>query len=176
MRTQLLQPADENWDPSGTKKIWRYENKSSHTTIAKYAQYQACSFQESLRVSLFYIHFGKKTIKRILIKYFTVQWSVSDTQKYVFNTCLVTHVPMGLCVCTCVCPGHRLILSCISQEILILFFRWGPWPCRTEYVRWPLSSRDLPVFVFLHWNYKFMTLRTLIYFMTESLSLIVYVW
>ena len=49
VRTQLLQPADENWDPSGTKKIWRYENKSSHTTIAKYAQYQACSFQESLR-------------------------------------------------------------------------------------------------------------------------------
>ncbi|KAL1765273.1 male-specific histocompatibility antigen H-YDb [Sigmodon hispidus] len=47
--TQLLQPADENWDPSGTRKIWRYENKSSHTTIAKYAQYQACSFQESLR-------------------------------------------------------------------------------------------------------------------------------
>ncbi|XP_038956606.1 lysine-specific demethylase 6A isoform X10 [Rattus norvegicus] len=49
VRTQFLQPADENWDPSGTKKIWRYENKSSHTTIAKYAQYQACSFQESLR-------------------------------------------------------------------------------------------------------------------------------
>ncbi|XP_051030958.1 histone demethylase UTY isoform X2 [Phodopus roborovskii] len=49
VRTQLLQPADENWDPTGTKKIWRYENKSSHTTIAKYAQYQACSFQESLK-------------------------------------------------------------------------------------------------------------------------------
>ncbi|XP_060232842.1 histone demethylase UTY-like isoform X2 [Meriones unguiculatus] len=49
VRTQLLQPADENWDPSGTKKIWRYENKSSHTTIAKYAQYQASSFQESLK-------------------------------------------------------------------------------------------------------------------------------
>ncbi|XP_062040716.1 lysine-specific demethylase 6A-like isoform X3 [Lepus europaeus] len=49
VRTQLLQPADENWDPTGTKKIWRCENNRSHTTIAKYAQYQASSFQESLR-------------------------------------------------------------------------------------------------------------------------------
>ncbi|XP_047392049.1 lysine-specific demethylase 6A isoform X2 [Sciurus carolinensis] len=49
VRTQLLQPADENWDPTGTKKIWRYESNRSHTTIAKYAQYQASSFQESLR-------------------------------------------------------------------------------------------------------------------------------
>ncbi|XP_058147759.1 lysine-specific demethylase 6A-like isoform X6 [Dasypus novemcinctus] len=49
VRTQLLQPADENWDPTGTKKIWRCESNRSHTTIAKYAQYQAASFQESLR-------------------------------------------------------------------------------------------------------------------------------
>lgn len=48
--TQLLQPADENWDPSGTKKMWRCESTRAHTTIAKYAQYQAASFQESLRV------------------------------------------------------------------------------------------------------------------------------
>ncbi|KAM6140764.1 LOW QUALITY PROTEIN: lysine-specific demethylase 6A [Pterocles gutturalis] len=44
VRTQLLQPADENWDPTGTK-IWRCESSRSHTTIAKYAQYQASSFQ-----------------------------------------------------------------------------------------------------------------------------------
>uniref|UniRef100_A0A3P9MGM4 [histone H3]-trimethyl-L-lysine(27) demethylase n=1 Tax=Oryzias latipes TaxID=8090 RepID=A0A3P9MGM4_ORYLA len=49
--TQLSQPADENWDPTGTKKMWRCESARSHTTIAKYAQYQATSFQESLRVS-----------------------------------------------------------------------------------------------------------------------------
>lgn len=49
--TQLSQPADENWDPAGTKKMWRCESARSHTTIAKYAQYQAASFQESLRVS-----------------------------------------------------------------------------------------------------------------------------
>ncbi|TWW64158.1 Lysine-specific demethylase 6A [Takifugu flavidus] len=47
--TQLSQPADENWDPAGTKKMWRCESARSHTTIAKYAQYQAASFQESLR-------------------------------------------------------------------------------------------------------------------------------
>ncbi|XP_030058102.1 lysine-specific demethylase 6A isoform X3 [Microcaecilia unicolor] len=49
VRTQLLQPADENWDPTGTKKIWCCESSKSLTTIAKYAQYQAASFQESLR-------------------------------------------------------------------------------------------------------------------------------
>ncbi|XP_017336592.1 lysine (K)-specific demethylase 6A, like isoform X3 [Ictalurus punctatus] len=49
VRTQLCQPADENWDPSGTRKQWRCESNRSLTTIAKYAQYQATSFQESLR-------------------------------------------------------------------------------------------------------------------------------
>ncbi|CAL1598149.1 unnamed protein product [Knipowitschia caucasica] len=47
--TQLSQPADENWDQSGTKKLWKCESGRGHTTIAKYAQYQAASFQESLR-------------------------------------------------------------------------------------------------------------------------------
>lgn len=55
--TQLSQPADENWDPTGIKKMWRCESTRAHTTIAKYAQYQAASFQESLRVSgVFLIH------------------------------------------------------------------------------------------------------------------------
>ncbi|XP_072539931.1 lysine (K)-specific demethylase 6A, like isoform X2 [Salminus brasiliensis] len=49
VRTQLCQPADENWDASGTRKQWRCEGSRSLTTIAKYAQYQAASFQESLR-------------------------------------------------------------------------------------------------------------------------------
>lgn len=53
--TQLSQPADENWDPAGTKKMWRCESTRSHTTIAKYAQYQAASFQESLRVGDLFI-------------------------------------------------------------------------------------------------------------------------
>uniref|UniRef100_A0A8C9Y1N3 [histone H3]-trimethyl-L-lysine(27) demethylase n=1 Tax=Sander lucioperca TaxID=283035 RepID=A0A8C9Y1N3_SANLU len=51
VRTQLAQPTDENWDPSGSRKMWRCESSRSHTTVIKYAQYQASSFQESLRVS-----------------------------------------------------------------------------------------------------------------------------
>lgn len=51
VRTQLSQPTDENWDVTGSRKMWRCESSRSHTTIARYAQYQASSFQESLRVS-----------------------------------------------------------------------------------------------------------------------------
>uniref|UniRef100_A0A673N092 Lysine-specific demethylase 6B n=1 Tax=Sinocyclocheilus rhinocerous TaxID=307959 RepID=A0A673N092_9TELE len=49
VRTQVQQPADENWDPSGTGQTWPCESSRSRTTIAKYAQYQASSFQESLQ-------------------------------------------------------------------------------------------------------------------------------
>ncbi|XP_061735656.1 histone demethylase UTY isoform X2 [Nerophis ophidion] len=49
VRTQLAQPTDENWDPSGSHKLWLCESSRSRTTIVKYAQYQASSFQESLR-------------------------------------------------------------------------------------------------------------------------------
>ncbi|KAG7465294.1 hypothetical protein MATL_G00174840 [Megalops atlanticus] len=49
VRTQVQQPADENWDPSGSAQTWPCESSRSHTTIAKYAQYQASSFQESLQ-------------------------------------------------------------------------------------------------------------------------------
>ncbi|XP_057192975.1 lysine-specific demethylase 6A isoform X1 [Triplophysa rosa] len=49
VRTQLFQPTDENWDVTGSRKMWRFESSRSHTTIARYAQYQASSFQESLR-------------------------------------------------------------------------------------------------------------------------------
>uniref|UniRef100_A0A672T8Z7 [histone H3]-trimethyl-L-lysine(27) demethylase n=1 Tax=Sinocyclocheilus grahami TaxID=75366 RepID=A0A672T8Z7_SINGR len=49
VRTQLSQPTDENWDVTGSRKMWCFESSRSHTTIARYAQYQASSFQESLR-------------------------------------------------------------------------------------------------------------------------------
>ncbi len=54
VRTQVQQPADENWDASGTGQTWPCESSRSHTTIAKYAQYQASSFQESLQVNIFF--------------------------------------------------------------------------------------------------------------------------
>uniref|UniRef100_A0A1A7Z7X3 [histone H3]-trimethyl-L-lysine(27) demethylase n=1 Tax=Iconisemion striatum TaxID=60296 RepID=A0A1A7Z7X3_9TELE len=49
VRTQVQQPADENWNSSGTGQTWPCESSRSYTTIAKYAQYQASSFQESLQ-------------------------------------------------------------------------------------------------------------------------------
>ncbi|XP_014606210.1 PREDICTED: histone demethylase UTY isoform X4 [Polistes canadensis] len=49
VRTQVQQTSDENWDPVVGKKVWGCISHRSHTTIAKYAQYQASSFQESLK-------------------------------------------------------------------------------------------------------------------------------
>ncbi|XP_019644958.1 PREDICTED: histone demethylase UTY-like isoform X3 [Branchiostoma belcheri] len=49
VRTQILQASDENWDPVSRQKVWRCESHRSYTSISKYAQYQASSFQESLR-------------------------------------------------------------------------------------------------------------------------------
>uniref|UniRef100_T1JK09 Uncharacterized protein n=1 Tax=Strigamia maritima TaxID=126957 RepID=T1JK09_STRMM len=49
VRTQIQQGSDENWDATGRKRVWRCESHRSHTTISKYAQYQASSFQDSLR-------------------------------------------------------------------------------------------------------------------------------
>lgn len=50
VRTQVFQSADENWDQSHQKRIWGCISHRSHTTIQKYAQYQASSFQDSLKV------------------------------------------------------------------------------------------------------------------------------
>lgn len=51
VRTQVHQPPDENWDSTQAKRVWACISHRSHTTIAKYAQYQASSFQDSLKVS-----------------------------------------------------------------------------------------------------------------------------
>lgn len=52
VRTQVNQSPDENWDVSQAKRVWACISHRSHTTIAKYAQYQASSFQESLKVCI----------------------------------------------------------------------------------------------------------------------------
>ena len=49
MRSQIQQSPDENRDEFGNI-VWKCGSSRSHTTIAKYAQYQASSFQESLKV------------------------------------------------------------------------------------------------------------------------------
>lgn len=51
VRTQVHQSPDENWDTSQAKRVWACISHRSHTTIAKYAQYQASSFRDSLQVS-----------------------------------------------------------------------------------------------------------------------------
>ncbi|XP_014681002.1 PREDICTED: histone demethylase UTY-like [Priapulus caudatus] len=49
VRTQHQQPSDENWDAGCKTQVWQCESSRSYTSIAKYAQYQAQSFQESLK-------------------------------------------------------------------------------------------------------------------------------
>ncbi|XKL62102.1 hypothetical protein PGB90_001935 [Kerria lacca] len=49
VRTQVQQSGDENWDQLHGRKGWACISHRSHTTIAKYAQYQASSFQDSLK-------------------------------------------------------------------------------------------------------------------------------
>ncbi|CAL1541948.1 unnamed protein product [Lymnaea stagnalis] len=48
VRTQKQQAPDENFDSNG-KRLWYCDSTRGVTTVAKYAQYQASSFQESLR-------------------------------------------------------------------------------------------------------------------------------
>ncbi|XP_062589237.1 lysine-specific demethylase 6A-like [Saccostrea cucullata] len=48
VRTQKQQAPDENRDVYGNR-LWRCDSSRGRTTIARYAQYQASSFQESLR-------------------------------------------------------------------------------------------------------------------------------
>lgn len=52
VRTQVHQSPDENWDATQAKRVWACISHRSHTTIAKYAQYQASSFQDSLKVNV----------------------------------------------------------------------------------------------------------------------------
>lgn len=49
VRTQRQQPSDENWDLNRTKRVWKCESSRAYTTVLKYAQYQAYSFQEAVK-------------------------------------------------------------------------------------------------------------------------------
>lgn len=55
VRLQVHQSPDENWDISQAKRVWTCISHRQHTTIAKYAQYQASSFQDSLKVNIFFL-------------------------------------------------------------------------------------------------------------------------
>ena len=49
VRTQRQQASDENWDSQGKARVWACESNRAFTSIAKYAQYQAYTFQEALK-------------------------------------------------------------------------------------------------------------------------------
>jgi hypothetical protein len=50
VRKQRLQSSNENWDIHGKiKNVWKCESSRSFTTLVKYAQYQAHSFQEAIK-------------------------------------------------------------------------------------------------------------------------------
>ncbi|EAA12210.5 AGAP008509-PA, partial [Anopheles gambiae str. PEST] len=64
VRTQVHQSPDENWDGNKNSKVWACISHRSHTTIAKYAQYQASSFSDKIKVSVVGWK-GKKHICRV---------------------------------------------------------------------------------------------------------------
>ncbi len=49
VRNQRQQPSDVNWDVQSKRRVWKCESKPSYTTLLKYAQYQAQSFQEAVK-------------------------------------------------------------------------------------------------------------------------------
>lgn len=49
IRHQRQQPPDENWDDIGEKRVWNCKSSKSKMTIARYAQYQASTYQDSLK-------------------------------------------------------------------------------------------------------------------------------
>ncbi|XP_022661422.1 histone demethylase UTY-like [Varroa destructor] len=52
VRTQFQQSCEENWDADKARQVWRCESHRSHTTVSRYAQYQAGTFVESLKGEL----------------------------------------------------------------------------------------------------------------------------
>ena len=80
VRTQLQQPPDENWDPTMSRRAWACISHRSITTIAKYAQYQASSFQESIKV---YSRFASAALRydfhrcfKTCLRWYRIHWSI----------------------------------------------------------------------------------------------------
>lgn len=67
VRTQVHQSSDENWDQSMKSKVWACISHRSHTTIAKYAQYQASSFSDKIKVGIYFVEFRKLLPNDVLL-------------------------------------------------------------------------------------------------------------
>ena len=62
VRTQRQQPSDDNWDQHGKRRhVWQCESTRAYTTLLKYAQYQAHSFQEAIREEKMSTSVGKQS-------------------------------------------------------------------------------------------------------------------
>ena len=58
IRTQIEQTSDENWDPKMEEKVWYCTSSRSHTTISKYAEYQAETIKEHFSKAVSSLHYG----------------------------------------------------------------------------------------------------------------------
>ena len=56
IRSQMEQTSDENWAPNMEKPVWYCTSSRAHTSIAKYAEYQAETirdhFQQTVKISV----------------------------------------------------------------------------------------------------------------------------
>ena len=52
IRSQVEQSADENWDANFEKRVWYCTSSRSHTTISKYAEYQAAGLEDAYQEAL----------------------------------------------------------------------------------------------------------------------------
>ena len=52
IRSQMEQTSDENWDPAMERPVWYCTSSRSHTTVAKYAEYQAETIKEHYEKSV----------------------------------------------------------------------------------------------------------------------------
>jgi histone demethylase len=78
VRTQRQQASDENWDTQGKQRVWKCESSRSFTTVAKYAQYQAFTFQETLKDETL----NKNQNSPIIDPIQTNDYSLNDEIKY----------------------------------------------------------------------------------------------
>ena len=52
IRSQMEQTSDENWDSNMEQPVWYCTSSRSHTTVAKYAEYQAETIKEHYEKSV----------------------------------------------------------------------------------------------------------------------------
>ena len=69
IRSQMEQTSDENWDPAMERPVWYCTSSRSHTTVAKYAEYQAETIKEYYEKSVRYFKFcAKQSFQNIHIQ------------------------------------------------------------------------------------------------------------